>query len=137
MLFTKQEYETILKEQGKSIEQYIQTEIQPYMVEEIEIPFGDIVHRGRYDEIKEHEFTLYVRKDEIYGRCGGLTIYFDLPEYFKGTCGCIDVYNDFGHGGSFLYNLCLNWKRVIKPTLFTQIDAQKRSREAVLKNFEV
>ena len=66
MLYTRQEYKEKLIPQGKAIEEFIKKEIQPYLVKEVEIPFGDIVRRGRYNEIREHEFKLYIRKDKIF-----------------------------------------------------------------------
>ena len=136
MEYTMKEYKDILKPQAKAIEEFIKNEIQPYLTKEIEIPFGNIVHRGRYNEVKEHEFTLYVRKDKVFGKIGGLTVYFDIPEYFKNTCCCIDIYNDYRYGGSFIYNLCLRWQS-IKHKLLSEIDSQKRSRDMVLKEFTI
>ena len=136
MEYTKREYEENLKPNAKAIEEFIAREIQPYLTNEIEIPFGDIVRRGRYNEIREHEFTLYVRKDKVFGKIGGLTIYFDIPSYLKGVCGCIDIYNDWGYGGRFIYNLCLRWE-AIKFKLLGEVDTQKRRRDAVFKEFKI
>ena len=136
MEFTRKEYKEVLIPQGKSIEEFIKNEIQPHITKEIEIPFGDIVCRGRYGEIKEHEFTLYVRKDRIFGSIGGLTIYFDFPKYLTGSCGSVDIYDNYAYGGKFIYNLCLDWQS-IKLRLLRDIDSQKRNRDAVLKQFTV
>lgn len=134
MEYTRKEYEEILKPNGKAIEEFIRTEIQPYLMTDIEIPFGNIVHRGRCEEIKEQEFTLFVRNDKVFGRIGGLVVYFDMPDYLKGSCGSIDIYNDYGWGGNFLYNLCLNWQ-TIKAKLNKAVESQKNRRNTALNEF--
>lgn len=136
MEFTKKEYEEILTQRAKAIEQFIKTEIQPHITKEFKISFGDIVHRGRYNEIKEHEFTLYIRNDEIFGMIGGLAIYFNMPEYLKGCCGCIDIYNHYSYGGRFIYYLCLNWQH-IKAEMLAEMNKQKQNKNAVFDEFTI
>ena len=136
MEFTKQEYREQLIPNGRMIEEYIKEEIMPNITENITIDFGDIVQRGRYNEIKEHEFSIHVHKDNVSGSCGGLTILFDIKDWQKGVCGYIDVWNNYGYGGEFLFNLCLHWSR-IKREMLNSIDRQKSKRQAVLKDFTV
>ena len=136
MMYTREEYQNKLIPNAKAIEDFIKKEIQSCMVEEIKIPFGEMVCRGRYNEIRETKHCLYVRKDDIFGRTGGLTIYFDIPEYFKNTCGCIDVWNDYGYGGEFIYDLCLEWNR-IKFKLLNAVESQNANRNKVLIDFIV
>ena len=136
MKFTRKEYVERLIPQGKSIEEFIKKEIQPYLFEEVVINFGDIVRRGRYNEIKEHEFSLYVRNDSIVGTCGGLSLLFKMEDYQKGVCGWVDIYNDYSYGGDFIYELCLNWQS-IKRELLNNINSQKASRNNVFNNFRI
>lgn len=136
MMFTREEYNNKLKKNGKAIAEFIKTEIQPYLSEDVKIKFGDIVTRGRYSEIREHKFKLIVQRGKIFGNCGGLTIYFDIPEYLKHTCGCIDIYNDYSYGGEFIYDLCLEWYR-IKTELINEVKRQNKNRNAVLNDFVV
>lgn len=136
MMYTREEYKEKLIPNAKAIEDFIKKEITPYLTENIKIPFGEIVRRGRYNEIKENKHTLFVRKDSILGHTGGLTIYFDIPSYLKNTCGCIDIWNDYGYGGEFIYDLCLEWSH-IKFKLLSEVKSQKAKRNAVLNDFVV
>ena len=136
MKFTKKEYDSILKERAKEIETYIESEIQPYITEEIKIDFGDYVRRGRYGEVKEREFTLIIRKDCIFGNCGGLVLYFKIPYYMKNCCGSIDIYDDWTYGGRFIYDLCSNWQSV-KGSIITMVKCQKIKKERVFDKFKI
>ena len=136
MEYTEKEYEEILKPNAKAIEEFIIKKIQPNLTKGIEIPFGDIVYRGRFGDIKENKFILYVEKDKIFGACGGLTIYFNIPNYSKESYYRIDIYNDWYLGGEFIYNLCSEWK-TIKSKMLEITDMQKQKRNKVLKNFEI
>lgn len=136
MKYTEKEYEEILKPNAKAIEEFIIKEIQPNLIEGIEIPFGDIVYRGRCGEIREKKYMLYVEKDKMFGRCGGLTIYFNIPNRLKEAYFCIDIYNDWYCGGEFIYSLCSEWK-TIKSKLLEITNMQKQNRDKVLKMFEV
>lgn len=136
MMYTREEYKNTLIPNAKAIDDFIKKEIQNCMVEEIKIPFGGIVRRGRCNEIRESKHYLYVRKNEIFGRTGGLTIYFNIPEYLKHTCGCIDVWNDCGYGGEYIYDMCLEWNH-IKVQLLKAVESQNANRNKVLNNFVV
>lgn len=136
MMYTREDYKNKLIPNAKAIEDFIKKEIQPYLVENIKIPFGDIVRRGRHSEIRENKHCLYVQKDRVFGNTGGLTIYFDIPDYLKSTCGCIDVWNDWGYGGEFIYDLCLEWNS-IKFKLLNAVENQNANRNKVLNDFVV
>ena len=136
MEYTREEYIGKLIPQGRKIEEFIRNEVQPYLTKEIEIGFGDVVHRGRFSEITEHEFSIYVRKDEIVGTCGGLSILFNIKEYQRGICGWIDVWNDYSYGGKVLFELCLNWQ-TIKRKLLADVCNQTEKRRNVLENFQI
>ena len=136
MMYTREDYKNKLIPNAKAIEDFIKKEIQQNLVEEIKISFGEIVHRGRYNEIRGSKHCLYVHKDRIFGNTGGLTIYFDIPKYLKNTCGCIDVWNDCGYGGEFIYDLCLEWNH-IKFKLLNAVEIQNANRKKVLNDFVV
>lgn len=136
MMYTKEEYENTLIPNGRAIENFIKTEIQPFLAKDVKINFGDIVRRGRYSEIRENKFTLYVSKERIHGACGGLSMHFDIPYYLKNSTGSIDIWNSCGYGGEFLYDLCHEWQS-IKSQLLREVESQKASRDSVLKNFTV
>ena len=136
MRFTREEYTEKLIPQGKKIEEFVKNEVQPYLTEEIKVSFGEIVERGRYNEIREHQFSIYVSKNELVGTCGGLSILFDMRDDQKGVCGLIDVWDNYGHGGEFLFELCLNWQ-TIKRKLLNGVEDQKKKRSEVFDNFQV
>ena len=133
MLFTKEEYKTKLIPQGKMIEEFIRTQIMPNLHQEIKVEFGEIIERGRFDKIVEPEFKICVYKDTIFGRSGGVAIYFD-DQPFSSTY--VNTYKDFGFGGNFLYYLCLEWNR-IKGELLKATEKERTSRAAVFENFQV
>ena len=136
MMYTEEEYKNTLIPNGRAIENFIKTEIQPFLAKDVKIHFGDIVRRGRCSEIRENKFTLYVSKERIRGTCGGLSMHFDIPCYLKGKTGSIDIWDSYGYGGEFLYDLCHEWQS-IKSQLLREVKSQKASRDSVLKNFTV
>lgn len=139
MTFTKEEREKLITN-GKAIEKFIREEIMPQLREPVRIEFGDEVRRGRYQESRERKYTLIVRHDALIGGQGGLNLYFgDMPSYFKGTCGCIDVYEDRSWGHEFLNKLCLNWRHgeFIKSCLVTAVEKQNKQHKKVFETFEV
>lgn len=136
MEFTKKEYKEILIPNGKKIEEFIKSEIQPYLTGTITVCFGETVERGRYNELKEKEFCLWVRRDEIGGNCGGLTLLFALDDYQKRMTGYIDIYDSYGYGGKFIYELCADWTR-IKRILLNAVNEQQTKRKQVLENFKI
>lgn len=136
MKFTNEQV-TKLHSNGRAMEMYIKTEIMPCLKDEIEVAFGDIVSRGRYGEIREKDYTLYVRKDKVWCRQGGLGIMFDIEDYQRGVCGWIDLWDKKdGWALDCLYNLSLHWSD-IKAKLNNYVRNQKSKDTAVFDDFAI
>lgn len=139
MTFTKEEREKLIAN-GKAIEKFIREEIMPHLREPVMIEFGDEVRRGRYQESREREYTLTVANGRLGASYGGLSLYFgDMPIYFKGMTGCIDIYEDKSWGHEFLNALSLNWRHgeFIRSCLITAVEKQNEQHKKVFETFEV
>jgi hypothetical protein len=136
MKFAKEQVEK-LHNNGRAMEVYIKTEIMPYLKDEVKVDFGDMVTRGRYGEIKEKNYKLYVSKDEVWCKQGGLGIMFDIKDYQRGVCGWIDLWSkEDGWALDCLYNLSLNWAS-IKAKLNDYVKEQKAKDDAVFNDFMI
>lgn len=131
MVYSKEEKEIIM-EGLKSIQNWIETEIQPNLKESIVVDFGDYVKRGA---VREREYRLAVRKDEIAGSIGDLSLLFDIKDWQKGVCGWINIWEGDYYAISFGATL-MTWWPTVKRMLLDSIYEQKKQSDCIM-NFKV
>ena len=132
---TKQEYEDV-KAKVKQIEDFIRTEILPYIDAIYEIPFG-----SEKTKSGESRLNLYVLNcaDGIHGYSGHLFISFE-PDFTPEEVGRgVSIYNSSVYGGNFGYELIANWSRVKSKLLElkTKTSKEAEKRKSVLQSFRV
>ena len=152
--FTKEEYEKLVTN-GKAIEQYIRKEILPKLPTVIWLEFGNKVNDPN-NSSRKFDCHLELSGDTIRGGLNGKHLYFgDLPENLKKWSKMnslyidkeerenppwIDLYDDIYIGAEFLYQLCIEWKDVVKPALNVIADYRNRriqKSKEVFESFEV
>lgn len=126
MLYTNEEI-TMLKTNTKQIEEYLRGLI-PNVRENISVPFGKIVTRGRYGEVREPNFELIVTKDGVWGWAGCLRYEFDESKVRNGRTYV------YAHP-DYMEELTANWFN-IKCHINTAIQ-QQESRISAIKNFQL
>lgn len=131
MKYSKEEKEKIM-EGLRNIQNWIETEVQPYLRESIVVEFGDYVKR---DYVKERQYGLIVKKDDIIGADGGLCLLFNIKDWQKGVCGYIDVWKADYYALNFGATLMAWWPNV-KRELLNLVYGQKRQTDAIM-NFNV
>ena len=132
---TKQEYEDV-KAKVKQIEEFIRTEILPYIDTTYEIPFG-----SEKTKSGESRLNLYVLNyaEGIRGYSGHLFISFN-PDFKTGTLSRgVSVYDSLVYGGNFGYELIADWSRVKSKLLELKTKKSKSlaERKSVLQSFRV
>lgn len=132
---TREEYEEV-KAKVKQIEDFIRSDILPYIDRTYEIPFGTEKERSG----KSH-LNLYVLDygEGLSGYSGHLFISFD-PNFEPRECGGgVSIYNSWGYGGNFGYQLIADWQRVKSQLLKlkTKKDRDYAERKSVLNSFEI
>lgn len=131
MKYSKEEKEKIM-EGLRNIQNWIEREIQPYLKESIVVEFGDYIKR---DYIKERQYELIVKKDDIIGTNGGLRLLFNIKDWQKDVFGWIDVWQADYYALNFGSTLMVWWQNV-KCKLLDLVYEQKRQTDAIM-NFNV
>ena len=123
MRFTK-EQKIKMGENVDKIKAYIQT-LQPQICDIITVDFGEL---KSYRFETERECHIYVDRDEIRGRIGGLQISFERQ---SNSSSSADVYNWL----QYTWQLIESWQ-YIKRALLKEIEKRKAIIETI-ENFEV
>lgn len=110
MKHSKEEKEKIM-DGLRNIQNWIETEIQPYLREPVVVEFGDYVKR---EYVKERQYELIVKKDDIVGTSGGLCLLFNIDDYQRGVCGLIDVWQGDYYTLEFGATLMVCGGRILK-----------------------
>lgn len=124
MRFTK-EQKIKMGENVDRIKAYIQT-LQPQICDTITVDFGEL---KSYRFETERECHIYVDRDEIRGRIGGLQINFERES--SSSSSSADVYNWL----QYTWQLIENWQ-YIKRKLLEEIEKRKAIIE-MIENFKV
>lgn len=124
MIYTQDQKKKIWENVDK-IKAFIQT-LQPQVLDRIAIDFGEMQTYRMFE--REHECHLYVYRDSISGRIGGLPIAFEREES-KSVSSNVYDYIDY------TVKLIQNWS-FIKGQLQAEIEKQHAAISAI-NNFEV
>lgn len=132
---THEEYNDV-KAKVKQIEDFIRSDILPYLDNTYEIPFGNEKERSG----KSH-LNLYVKDDGegLCGYSGHLFISFK-PNFKPRECGGgVSIYDSLGYGGNFGYQLIADWERVKMRLLelATKKSRELSERKSVLQSFKI
>ena len=109
-----------------TIKEYLQT-LQPQIRSEITVDFGKMKTYANFD--KEREFHLYIDKDEICGRSGGLYMTYERERVSSSTQSSIYAHFDY------TTELIQNWQ-FIKKEILDKIALQNTTILAI-NNFEI
>lgn len=125
MMYTQEEKHKIYDNLDK-IKAYLET-LQSNIRDRITIDFGEMCTYANFD--RERKFHLYVDKDEINGRSGGLYMEYTKERISSSTRA--SIYNHL----DYAVELIQNWQS-IKREINTKITQQNEALAAI-NNFEV
>lgn len=135
IILTPTEYKNA-KSKVKQIEEFIKTEILPYIYDSYKISFG--TERNRYGELHLSLCVDGITKD-IWGFTGHLLICFNKDDVPKESGKGVYIYDSWNYGGDFCYNLIADWTRIKKElfALIAKAHKEEFERKMVLQNFEI
>lgn len=125
MLYTQEEKNKIHENLDK-IKEYLET-LQPKIRDRITVDFGAIKTYAYGD--REREFHIFVEKDNIFGRTGGLCLEYTKEPIRSSTTA--SVYNWL----EYAVALIQNWQ-FIKREILSKIAEQNETISAI-SNFEI
>lgn len=125
MMYTPEEKNKIHENLDK-IKEYLET-LQPKIRDRITVDFGKMCTYANFD--RERKFHLYVDKDKICGRSGGLGMEYTRESISSSTRA--SIYNHL----DYAVELIQNWQS-IKMEINTKI-AQQNTTIAAINNFEI
>lgn len=126
MMYTREEKNKIHENLDK-IKEYLET-LQPQVRDRIAIDFGEFKTYADYS--REKQFHLYIDKESIYGRVGGLGLDYSRIEDKRYSIRST-VYAQFDYAVALIQN----WQS-IKREIVSQINAQNTTIAAI-NSFEV
>ena len=109
-----------------TIKVYLQT-LQPQIRSRITVDFGEMKTYANFD--RERKFHLYVDKNEIYGRSGGLGMVYDRERISSSTQASIYDHLDYAT------ELIQNWQSIKREILDKM--AQQNTTITAINNFEI
>lgn len=127
MTFTMQEHELMVTN-TKRIEEYIRS-VMPRLREGFTIGFGEMVHRGRCNEIYEHNYELHIDKKYLCGHIGGLGVQFAESGDRNFT---VYLYSDRAYSDGYMSSLIKEWA-TIKAKIMEYVAKQNDTVNAIYK----
>lgn len=125
MLYTQEEKEKIYENLDR-IKECLEM-LQPRVRDKITVDFGEMKTYANYD--REREYHLYLYKDAIRGRVGGLGLDYTRERVSSSTRSTVYQHLDYAVA------LITNWQ-YIKRTILNKIEEQNETIAAI-NSFEV
>jgi hypothetical protein len=134
-LLTDKEYAEV-KVKVKQIEEFIRTNILPYIDQCYEIPFGTRKERSGKSRLNLY---VYSSPQMITGYSGHLYISFQEDYKPSEIGGGVSIYDSCTYGGNFGYELISSWPMVKSKLidLTTKKQREMSERKAVLDSFKI